>query len=65
MPSERELGETSNKKNFRSPSSYACACGHALGVHVPDPQMLFAWPCRACSCREYGQKEDRSCAEVE
>jgi hypothetical protein len=26
MPSESELGETSNKKNFRSPSSYACAC---------------------------------------
>jgi len=28
-------------------------CGHVLGQHIPDPNQLFAWPCRACTCREY------------
>jgi len=30
-----------------------CECGHQLGVHIPDPNRLFAWPCRVCECREY------------
>jgi hypothetical protein len=30
-----------------------CKCGHDLGVHPPDPQRPFAWPCRLCECREY------------
>jgi hypothetical protein len=30
-----------------------CECGHDLGVHIPDPNRLFAWPCRICSCPAY------------
>lgn len=28
-------------------------CGHELSAHPPDPNRLFAWPCRACDCDEY------------
>lgn len=30
-----------------------CTCGHDLGVHLPDMNLPFAWPCRLCDCREY------------
>lgn len=33
--------------------SYACECGHDLGIHIPDPNRPFAWPCRACECNTY------------
>lgn len=36
-----------------------CECGHQLGVHIPDPNRPFDWPCHLCPCREYKERINR------